>query len=183
MDREPLERAIGSAVLRLVSADLTERDVDAIVNAANSRLQHGGGVAGAIVRKGGQVIQEESDAIGFVPVGSAAMTSAGKLKARQVIHAVGPRMGEGDEDNKLKRAITSVLRLASEKGSTASRFLPSAPASSASPRTGAQRSSWARPRHSSREPQERHCSWSSSASPTMRHMACSRRRSSSSHER
>ncbi|MBS1128500.1 MAG: hypothetical protein H6Q96_880, partial [Nitrospirae bacterium] len=90
MDREPLERAIGSAVLRLVSADLTERDVDAIVNAANSRLQHGGGVAGAIVRKGGQVIQEESDAIGFVPVGSAAMTSAGKLKARQVIHAVGP---------------------------------------------------------------------------------------------
>ena len=116
MDREPLERAIGSAVLRLVSADLTERDVDAIVNAANSRLQHGGGVAGAIVRKGGQVIQEESDAIGFVPVGSAAMTSAGKLKARQVIHAVGPRMGEGDEDNKLKRAITSALRLASEKG-------------------------------------------------------------------
>ena len=116
MDREPLERAIGSAVLRLVSADLTERDVDAIVNAANSRLQHGGGVAGAIVRKGGQVIQEESDAIGFVPVGSAAMTSAGKLKARQVIHAVGPRMGEGDEDNKLKRAIISVLRLASEKG-------------------------------------------------------------------
>ena len=115
MDREPLERAIGSAVLRLASADLTERDVDAIVNAANSRLQHGGGVAGAIVRKGGQVIQEESDAIGFVPVGSAAMTSAGKLKARQVIHAVGPRMGEGDEDNKLKRAITSVLRLASEK--------------------------------------------------------------------
>ena len=116
MDREPLERAIGSAVLRLVSADLTERDVDAIVNAANSRLQHGGGVAGAIVRKGGQVIQEESDAIGFVPVGSAAITSAGKLKARQVIHAVGPRMGEGDEDNKLKRSITSVLRLASEKG-------------------------------------------------------------------
>ena len=116
MDRQPLERAVGSAVVRLVSADLTERDVDAIVNAANSRLQHGGGVAGAIVRKGGQVIQKESDAIGFVPVGSAAMTSAGRLKAHHVIHTVGPRMGEGDEDNKLKRAITSVLRLASEKG-------------------------------------------------------------------
>jgi O-acetyl-ADP-ribose deacetylase len=115
MDSEPLERTVGSAVIRLVSADLTERDVDAIVNAANSRLQHGGGVAGAIVRKGGQVIQEESDAIGFVPVGSATMTSAGKLKARQVIHAVGPMMGEGDEDNKLKHAIVSVLRLASEK--------------------------------------------------------------------
>lgn len=116
MDRDVLERTVGSAVIRLTPADLTERDVDAIVNAANSRLQHGGGVAGAIVRKGGRVIQQESDAIGFVPVGSAAMTSAGKLRARQVIHAVGPMMGEGDEDNKLKRAITSVLRLASEKG-------------------------------------------------------------------
>ena len=116
MDQEPLERSIGSAVIRLVSTDLTERDVDAIVNAANSRLQHGGGVAGAIVRKGGQVIQEESDAIGGLPVGGAAMTSAGKLKARRVIHAVGPMMGEGDEDNKLRRAITSVLALASEKG-------------------------------------------------------------------
>jgi O-acetyl-ADP-ribose deacetylase (regulator of RNase III) len=116
MDRATLERTVGGAVLRLVSADLTERNVDAIVNAANSRLQHGGGVAGAIVRKGGQVIQKESDAIGFVPVGGAAMTSAGKLKARQVIHAVGPRMGEGDEDNKLTRAIISVLTLASEKG-------------------------------------------------------------------
>jgi O-acetyl-ADP-ribose deacetylase (regulator of RNase III) len=111
-----LEKKVNHTTLRLVSADLTERDVDAIVNAANSRLQHGGGVAGAIVRKGGRIIQEESDAIGFVPVGSAAMTSAGKLRARQVIHAVGPRMGEGDEDNKLKRAITSVLELASEKG-------------------------------------------------------------------
>ncbi len=111
-----MEKMISKTVIRLVSADLTERDVDAIVNAANSRLQHGGGVAGAIVRKGGRIIQEESDAIGFVPVGSAAMTSAGKLRARQVIHAVGPRMGEGDEDNKLKRAITSVLELASGKG-------------------------------------------------------------------
>jgi O-acetyl-ADP-ribose deacetylase (regulator of RNase III) len=116
MQMGTLERTVGATTIRLVSADLTERDVDAIVNAANSRLQHGGGVAGAIVRKGGRIIQEESDAIGFVPVGSAAMTSAGKLKARQVIHAVGPRMGEGDEDNKLKSAITSVLRLASEKG-------------------------------------------------------------------
>lgn len=107
-----VEKKIGNTTVRLVSADLTERDVDAIVNAANSRLQHGGGVAGAIVKKGGRVIQEESDRIGFVPVGGAAMTTGGKLKARYVIHAVGPRMGEGDEDNKLKRAIGSVLALA-----------------------------------------------------------------------
>ena len=113
---DPLERTISRTTVRLVSEDLTERDVDAIVNAANSRLQHGGGVAGAIVRKGGQVIQQESDRIGFVPVGSAAMTSGGKLKARRVIHAVGPRMGEGDEDRKLQSAMASVLRLAAEQG-------------------------------------------------------------------
>jgi O-acetyl-ADP-ribose deacetylase (regulator of RNase III) len=111
-----VERTIEGATIRLVSEDLTERDVDAIVNAANSHLQHGGGVAGAIVRKGGQVIQEESDRIGYVPVGGAALTGAGRLKARHVIHAVGPRMGEGDEDRKLASAITSVLKLAAEKG-------------------------------------------------------------------
>jgi len=110
-----IEKTINATTLRLVSADLTERDVDAIVNAANSRLQHGGGVAGAIVRKGGRIIQDESDRIGFVPVGGAAMTSAGSLKARHVIHAVGPRMGEGDEDAKLGKAINSVLSLATEK--------------------------------------------------------------------
>jgi O-acetyl-ADP-ribose deacetylase (regulator of RNase III) len=113
---QPVERKIGTRTVRLVSEDLTEREVDAIVNAANSFLQHGGGVAGAIVRKGGRVIQEESDKIGFVAVGSAAVTGGGKLRARHVIHAVGPRMGEGDEDRKLTSAITSVLNLASEKG-------------------------------------------------------------------
>lgn len=110
------ERSVGSSILRLVQGDITERDVDAIVNAANSHLKHGGGVAGAIVRKGGRIIQEESDAIGFVPVGQAAITGAGKLRARFVIHAVGPRMGEGDEDRKLQSAVLSSLRIASEKG-------------------------------------------------------------------
>ncbi len=112
---DALERKAGAKTVRLVSADLTEREVDAIVNAANSRLQHGGGVAGAIVRKGGRVIQEESDKIGYVPVGGAAITTGGTLKAKYVIHAVGPRMGEGDEDNKLKNAINNVLKLAAEE--------------------------------------------------------------------
>ena len=111
-----LEKKVNHTTLRLVSADLTERDVDAIVNAANTHLQHGGGVAGAIVRNGGQIIQDESDAIGYVPVGGAAITSAGRLKARFVIHAVGPRMGEGDEDAKLRKAVASVLALAADKG-------------------------------------------------------------------
>jgi O-acetyl-ADP-ribose deacetylase len=110
-----LEKRAGKTIVRLVSADLTERDVDAIVNAANSRLQHGGGVAGAIVRKGGRIIQDESNTIGYVPVGSAAITTGGKLKARLVIHAVGPMMGEGDEDTKLRKAIDSVLALVEER--------------------------------------------------------------------
>lgn len=110
------EGKVNNTSLKLIKGDITERDVDAIVNAANSHLKHGGGVAGAIVRKGGRVIQEESDNIGYVPVGSAAITTAGKLPCRAVIHTVGPRMGEGDEDNKLKNAVISSLKLASEKG-------------------------------------------------------------------
>lgn len=110
------EKKIEGKLLRLVLGDITERDVDAIVNAANSYLQHGGGVAGAIVKKGGHIIQEESERIGFVPVGNAAITSAGRLPAKYVIHAVGPRMGEGDEDNKLKEAIINSLQLAEKKG-------------------------------------------------------------------
>lgn len=107
---------VAAKTLRLIQGDITHRDVDAIVNAANSNLQHGGGVAGAIVRKGGQIIQEESDRIGFVPVSHAAITGAGRLAAKFVIHTVGPMMGEGDEDNKLKSAVLSSLQLASEKG-------------------------------------------------------------------
>lgn len=102
--------------VRIVRGDLTESDTDAIVNAANSYLQHGGGVAGAIVRKGGSIIQEESNRIGYVPVGGAALTGAGSLKARHVIHAVGPVWGEGEEDTKLKKAVKSVLSLAADKG-------------------------------------------------------------------
>jgi O-acetyl-ADP-ribose deacetylase (regulator of RNase III) len=107
---------INETRIRLVQGDITESDADAIVNAANSYLQHGGGVAGAIVRKGGSIIQEESDRIGHVPVGGCAITSGGRLKARWVIHAVGPRWGEGDEERKLKSAVSNTLKLATERG-------------------------------------------------------------------
>jgi O-acetyl-ADP-ribose deacetylase len=106
---------VKGTLLRLLVGDLTESTADAIVNAANSHLQHGGGVAGAILRKGGRIIQEESDRIGYVPVGESALTTAGRLKTRFVIHTVGPRWGEGDEELKLRSAVTSTLRLASEK--------------------------------------------------------------------
>ncbi len=114
------ERAVhqfpGGQRLVLVEGDITEERVDAIVNAANSYLRHGGGVAGAIVRKGGWEIQRESDRIGYVPVGHAAITGAGRLPARAVIHAVGPRWGEGDEERKLASAVRASLSLARERG-------------------------------------------------------------------
>ncbi|MEM0328783.1 MAG: macro domain-containing protein [Nitrososphaerota archaeon] len=105
---------VGNSVIELVKGDITELEVDAIVNAANSRLKMGGGVAGAILRKGGWSIQEECDRIGYCPVGGAVITGAGKLKARYVIHAVGPRMGEGDEDDKLRNATLNSLKLAEQ---------------------------------------------------------------------
>jgi len=106
----------GKGRIEIVQGDLTELDVDAIVNAANEHLAHGGGVAGAISRKGGPAIQAESDAIGHCPVGGAVVTSGGRLRARFVIHAVGPRMGEGDEDRKLASATRAALARAEEKG-------------------------------------------------------------------
>jgi O-acetyl-ADP-ribose deacetylase len=102
--------------LELVQGDLTEIEVDALVNAANEQLQLGAGVAGAIRQKGGPSIQEECNRIGSTPVGTAVMTGAGHLKARQVIHAVGPRMGEGDEDRKLSSATRAALALADRRG-------------------------------------------------------------------
>ena len=105
---------INNRVLELLDGDLTEMDTDAIVNAANTRLILGGGVAGAINRKGGPKIQEECNKIGGTFVGGAVITTGGNLKAKHVIHAVGPRMGEGDEDQKLKNATLNSLKAADE---------------------------------------------------------------------
>jgi len=107
---------IKNIAVRVIRGDLTQSNVDAIVNAANSYLQHGGGVAAAIVSRGGQIIQEESNKIGYVPVGGCAITSGGNLKAKYVIHTVGPRWGEGDEENKLRNAVKNTFTLAAEKG-------------------------------------------------------------------
>lgn len=106
---------IENHVLELLEGDITEMDTDAVVNAANAQLVLGGGVAGAIRRKGGPKIQEECNGIGGTFVGGAAITTGGNLKARYVIHAVGPRMGEGNEDQKLKNATLNSLKLADEK--------------------------------------------------------------------
>jgi len=100
--------------LVLVDGDITEQTTDAIVNPANSELLLGGGVAGAIRRKGGPKIQEECDRIGGTPVGTAVITTGGNLKAKHVIHAVGPMMGEGDEDRKLRDATFNALKVADQ---------------------------------------------------------------------
>ena len=113
---------IEDRTLELVEGDITEMDTDAIVNAANDQLILGGGVAGAIRRKGGPEIQAECDRIGGTFVGGAVITTGGKLKARHVIHAVGPRMGEGDEDRKLRDATLNSLKLAEEHNLTSLAF-------------------------------------------------------------
>ncbi|MFZ0038863.1 MAG: macro domain-containing protein [Candidatus Acidiferrales bacterium] len=95
--------------------DLTEMDTDAVVNAANNDLQLGGGVAGAIRRKGGDAIQRECNEIGSIPIGSAAVTAAGNLKARYVIHAASMQLG-GETTAKALRSSTGMsLRLAADK--------------------------------------------------------------------
>ena len=94
--------------------------MDAIVNAANGHLAHGGGIAGILSRAAGPGLQEESDRIvgehGPFPSGSAVVTSAGKLPFKGIIHAVGPRFGEGDEERKLAQALGSAFARAGERG-------------------------------------------------------------------
>lgn len=102
--------------LDLIEADITELSVDAVVNPANEKLKLGKGVAGAILEKGGASIQKECNRIGGTPVGTAVITGAGDLEAEHVIHAVGPKMGEGDEDRKLSSAVRSALALADRHG-------------------------------------------------------------------
>ncbi len=100
----------------LTQGDLTEADADAIVNAANNDLQLGGGVAGAIRRKGGGAIQRECDQIGSIPVGGAAITSGGKLKARHVIHAASMQLGGRTTAFALRSSTAHSLRIAAERG-------------------------------------------------------------------
>jgi O-acetyl-ADP-ribose deacetylase (regulator of RNase III) len=109
-----MRTTINGVTVELVQGDITDLDVDAIVNAANSQLILGTGVAGAIRRKGGPTIQEECLKIGYCEVGDAVITRGGLLKARYVIHAVGPRMGEGSEAGKLASAVRASLRLAEQ---------------------------------------------------------------------
>jgi O-acetyl-ADP-ribose deacetylase (regulator of RNase III) len=110
-----MEFKINEKAIYLIKGDITQSDCEAIVNAAGPSLVLGGGVAGAIARAGGPEIQRECQQIGRIKVGEAVVTTAGRLKARYVIHAVGPKMGEGKEDEKLKKATLNALKRAEEK--------------------------------------------------------------------
>jgi O-acetyl-ADP-ribose deacetylase (regulator of RNase III) len=103
----------------VVRGDLLREPVDAIVNAANGHLAHGGGVAGIIARAAGPSLQAECDRLvrehGPFPTGAAVVTSAGRLPFKGVIHAVGPRFGEGNEEAKLVQALCSTFSLARER--------------------------------------------------------------------
>jgi O-acetyl-ADP-ribose deacetylase (regulator of RNase III) len=115
-----MNKKVGKTLLSLVQADITQQDTEAIVNAANSSLMGGGGVDGAIHRAGGPKIAEECAAIrkrqGECPTGEAVITSGGNLKAKYVIHTVGPvwRGGQEGEDNLLRNCYINSLNLAKE---------------------------------------------------------------------
>jgi O-acetyl-ADP-ribose deacetylase (regulator of RNase III) len=122
----PMEQVLGrldlpgGRVFVAAIADLLAEPSDAIVNAANGQLAHGGGVAAAISRAAGPALDDEGHRLvrerGPIPVGEAVVTTAGRLPHKGVIHAVGPRLGEGDEEEKLVRALTAAFARAHERG-------------------------------------------------------------------
>lgn len=116
----------GGRKFEVVVHDLLAEPTDAIVNAANGGLSHGGGVAAAISKAAGPALDEEGDRIvrerGRIPVGEAVVTTAGRLAFKGVIHAVGPRRGDGDEEAKIVRALTAAFVRAEERGWTSVSF-------------------------------------------------------------
>jgi O-acetyl-ADP-ribose deacetylase len=116
----------GGRVFEVVVGDLLKEPVDAIVNAANGHLAHGGGVAAAIARAAGPALEEEGDRIvaerGPLEAGEAVVTTAGRLPFRGVIHAVGPHQGTGHEEDRLVEALEAAFGRAEERGWTSVAF-------------------------------------------------------------
>jgi len=112
-----MSHKIANTEFEVIQGDITLLDVEAIVNPANTFLMHNGGLAAAIVKRGGRIIQEESKKIGNVPTGGAVLTTGGNLKAKHVIHAVGPKYkdGKSGEAEKLASAVSNALKVAEAK--------------------------------------------------------------------
>ncbi|UCE39501.1 MAG: macro domain-containing protein [Thermoplasmata archaeon] len=109
-----MEIKIGNTTITLQQGDITEIEADAIVNAANNHLWMGGGVAGAIKRKGGKIIEDEAVKLGPIPIGEAVATTAGKLNAKYVIHAAGMGTDLKTDEEKIRNATLNSLKRANE---------------------------------------------------------------------
>jgi O-acetyl-ADP-ribose deacetylase (regulator of RNase III) len=111
-----MERKVKNSTIKLVKDDLTAMEVEAFVFYAQSDLKLGSGYGNAIAMRGGASIQEELDKLGAQEVGSAVVTAAGKLKAKHIVHAVGPKFQEPDTESKLRLTIQNALKQAEAKG-------------------------------------------------------------------
>ena len=119
-----VEKKIGDKVIRLELGDITNLEVEAFVFDITEDAKLGSGYGGAIASRAGKVVQDELDVIGRVPTGEAVITSAGKMKAKHIIHLNGPKFFEADEEAKLRRATKAALQLAEENGITQVAFPP-----------------------------------------------------------
>jgi O-acetyl-ADP-ribose deacetylase (regulator of RNase III) len=119
-----VEKRVGDRVIKLVRGDITDLEVDAFVYDLTADCKLGSGYGGAIGTRGGKSVQDQLKAVGVLPTGEAAATTAGNMKAKFIIHVNGPKFHEPDARGKLARAVTSALRLADEKGLSALAFPP-----------------------------------------------------------
>jgi O-acetyl-ADP-ribose deacetylase (regulator of RNase III) len=110
------EKNVNGKTIRLMKGDVTDLEVDAFAFYASEDLALGSGYGTAVAVRGGPKIQEELNGSGPLPVGEAVVTGAGEMKARYIIHAVGPKFREADEEPKLRKTMLSALRCAEEKG-------------------------------------------------------------------
>ncbi len=119
-----VQKKVGGGAIRLVRGDITDIEVEAIVYDIMEDAKLGTGYGGAIMARGGKVVQDELDAIGSCPKGEAIITSAGKMKSKHIIHVNGPKFHEEDQEGKLKRAVENALKRAAEKGISQLAFPP-----------------------------------------------------------
>ena len=119
-----VEKKIKNSIVRLIKGDVTDLDIEAFVFYARSDLELGSGYGTAISVRGGPEVKKELKAVGSLDMGEAAVTSAGNMKAKYIVHAVGPKFQEVDTEAKLRKTMKSALDAAESKGITRIAFPP-----------------------------------------------------------
>ncbi|MCP4601949.1 MAG: hypothetical protein GY847_15780 [Proteobacteria bacterium] len=119
-----VEKKIGNGSIRLVKGDITDMDVEAFVYDIMADAKLGTGYGSAIAARGGKAVQEELDAIGSCPPGTAIITSAGKMKAKHIVYVNGPKFHEDDQEEKLKRSVQSAIKRAEKNNISQLAFPP-----------------------------------------------------------